>query len=384
MGDQAKNILIGLFVVAAFAIVTFMLLFLHPTVGDDGKILKLRFADVDKVNPGTRVTYGGKPVGEVISIKEIYDPKDPRKTRSGYVYLYEIEATVDSKVNIYNSDTVSLKTSGLLGEKSIAITPLPPKPNETLRQVDKETIYAVETGSLEETLKEFKELSDKFEETLDSVLTFFKDVNGSQIVSKAARAVENIGDIAAALNDKELLQKTLRNIHQITEDAIATLKNFDTTITNANKIVVKTSSGEGTVGQLFMKDDIYLRFNSILSKIETLTDDVNHYGIFFQSDRNWQRVRARRANLLYTLESPQEFRNYFNDEVNQINTALSRVNQVLEQTSCLPCYDELADNCEYKKVIAELIRRVKMMEESIQMYNQQLMNAETCKTEFCE
>lgn len=382
MGDQAKNILIGIFVIAAFAILTFMLLFLHPTVGDDGKKLTFRFSDVDKVNPGTRVTYGGKPVGEVTAIREVIDPNNPRKTINGYVYLYEVDAVVDSKVRIYNSDNVSLRTSGLLGEKSVAITPLPPRPDQVLKEIDTEVIFANESGSVEETLKEFKELSDKFEDTLDAILTFFKDVNKSNLVGKTTETIENIRDITAAVNNKEKLEGILNNVYTLSDNVIGTFKGVDEVIAMADEIVGKTAKGEGTVGRLIMKDDAYLRLNSLLSKAETLMDDINHYGLLFSSDKNWQRTRARRANLLYRLESPQEFRNYFNDEVNEITTALSRVNNVMENTSCLPCYDQLADDCEFKKVLAELIRRVKMLEESIQMYNTQLMNVETCKTEF--
>lgn len=384
MGDQAKNILIGIFVIAGFAILTFMLLFLHPTVGDDGRKLTFRFSDVDKVNPGTRVTYGGKPVGEVTSIREVVDPSDPRKTINGYVYLYEVDAVVDSKVRIYNSDNVSLRTSGLLGEKSVAITPLPPRPDQVLKEVDGEVIFANESGSVEETLKEFKELSNKFEDTLDAIQTFFKDVNQSNIVGKTTATIENIRDITAAVNNKEKLQGILDNVLTLSDNVIGTFKGVDEIIAQADTIVGKTAKGEGTVGSLLMKDDAYLRFNSLLSKVETLMDDINHYGLLFSSDKNWQRRRARRANLLCKLECPQEFRNFFNDEVNEIMTALSRVTTVMDTTKCLPCYPELAEDCEFKKVLAELIRRVKTLEESIQMYNTQLMDVETCKTELTQ
>jgi phospholipid/cholesterol/gamma-HCH transport system substrate-binding protein len=113
-------------------------------------------------------------------------------------------------------------------------------------------------------------------------------------------------------------------------------------------------------------------------------NDINHYGLLFQTDKRWQRVRARRANLLYTLQTPQEFKNYFNDEMDQITTSLSRVNVVLEETGELECFNEMVDNGQFKKALAELIRRVKMMEESIQMYNTQYSELETFKTEICE
>lgn len=384
MGDQAKNILIGIFVISAFAIVTFMLLFLHPTVGDDGKKIKIRFSDIDKVTPGTRVTYGGKPVGEVVSIKEIDDPKQPRQARNGFVYLYEVETTVDSTVRIYNSDSVSLRTSGLLGEKSVAITPLPPKPDEPLIEIDGEIIYADESGSVEETLKEFKELSDKFEETLDAVHVFFKDVNESKLVSKTTQTVETLLGIAEAIYQKDKLVAIVDNAHTLSANAVKTWDNIDKSVASAETILGTTARGEGTVGNLLMKEDTYLRFNSILAKAETLMDDINHYGLLFQSDRNWQRVRARRANLLYTLQSPQEFRNFFNDEVDQIVTALARLNTVLDQTQCIPDFDNSLENCKFKEALAELIRRVKQMEESIRLYNTQVMDVEKCNQPVCE
>ncbi len=117
MADQAKNILIGLFVVAACAVGVFILLFLHPSVGNEGRTLRIRFANIDKVNVGTRVTFAGLPIGEVVEIHEIINPEDPREDHDGYVFPYELVLKVDTSVNVYNTDTIALRTSGLLGGK---------------------------------------------------------------------------------------------------------------------------------------------------------------------------------------------------------------------------------------------------------------------------
>ena len=71
MSDKTKNILIGLFVAAAVAIMVGMVLFLEPTIGDGKKTLSVRFANVAGITIGTRVTYAGKPVGEVLHITEV-------------------------------------------------------------------------------------------------------------------------------------------------------------------------------------------------------------------------------------------------------------------------------------------------------------------------
>lgn len=361
MADQSKNVLIGLFVMAALVIITYMLLFLNPTVGDDSKTFKIRFADIDKVTHGTRVTYGGKPVGEVTDVKLVEDPNNPREAKGGHIYLYEVTVVVDSSVDLYNSDTITLRTSGLLGEKSVAITPVVPRAGEALKLVPAgSSVYATENASLEETLKEFKELSDKFEETLDAVLKTVQDLNNEKVIAKISKAAQNLVEITNAFNDKDRIANIFTNFENFSNDL---------------------ARGEGTFGNLLRKDELYLRTNSLISKAEVILDDINHYGPFYASDKNWQKIRARRANLLHTLCTPQEFKNFFNDEVDQISTSLDRVNMVLQESAgqC-GCFE---DNFEYQKVFAELMRRVKQMEESTRLYNIQLMAPQTFKTELC-
>ena len=80
-----------------------------------------------------------------------------------------------------------------------------------------------------------------------------------------------------------------------------------------------------------------------MSKAETVLDDMSHYGLLYQNDKRWQRLRARRANLVTRLSEPQEFRNYFNDELNEINTSLSRLSHVIYETENLDRYQEFME-----------------------------------------
>lgn len=384
MNDPAKNILIGLFVVAATAIIIFVMLFLHPTVGDDGQNLKVRFANIDKISVGTRVTYGGKPVGEVIDIKEVDSLKDARKPgKDGYVYVYELILGVDTKVKVYNTDQVSSRTSGLLGEKSVEITPLPAKPGEKIYLVNDQVLFANETGSVEETLKEFKELSDKIEDTLDSLKYAMDDLNRNKLWEKIGKTAQNLSDITTALNEPEKWKQTL-------DHAVSFMKRLDessitvqNTVNHFQNVAGNLAAGEGTLGGILVRDDVYLQTRSLLAKAETILDDVNHYGILYQNDKRWQRLRARRANLLMQLSSPQEFRNYFNDELNSINTSLARLSMVLQETEASDQYCCFMFDDEFRKVFAELLRRVTTMEDSLKMYNQQVVECDTYKTELC-
>ncbi len=363
MNDQAKNILIGIFVIIAFAIIVFVLMFLNPNVGNESTHLKVRFANIDKVTLGTRVSFGGKPVGEVVGIREIEENVDSRNPHNGIVYVYELDLAVDSSVKVFDTDEISAKTSGLLGEKSVAITPLPPPKGHVVRLVNDEVIYAYETGSVEETFKEFKELSDKIEVTLDGIIDLLNRVKKEQVVENIGASLANIKDITASLNNKTKWSELLSNLHSISE---------------------KVDRGDGTLGKLLVSDDIYLHAVSIMNKAETLMNDVNHYGLLFHTDKKWQRLRARRLNLLQTLRTPQEFRNYFNDEIDSITTSLARVYMVMERTeSECPCY-ALYENKEFTKVFAELMRRIGAMEEEIRMYNTQIVDSDVKVTEFVD
>lgn len=382
--------LIGIFVVAACAIVIFLLMFLHPSVGDQGRLLRVRFADIDKISIGTRVNFAGKPVGEVIEIRELPDIETERKAINGSIYVYELTLRVDSSINVFNTDDIASRTSGLLGEKSVAITPGEAKPGETIHLVNDEVIYATETGSVEETLKQLKTLADKLGTGMDSINEALATMHQEKFWDNLSGTAKNINDITKALNKPDLLSQSITNVHKITTNANKftedlnkswpkvdkSLDNITDATADARSITNRINKGEGTVGKIIVSDDLYLRLTSLLSKADTTMNDVNHYGVLFHLDKNWQRLRARRMNLMQKLSTPQEFSNYFNDEIDQINTSLSRVSMALGRYDIAPpycCYNLLQDT-QYTKVFSELLRNISTLEEEVRMYNEQVVD----------
>ncbi|HEY4832478.1 MAG TPA: MlaD family protein [Waddliaceae bacterium] len=369
MSEVMKNALLGAFILSAFAVVVFIFLFLHPSLGDKGQLIRVRFTDIDKINVGTRVTFAGKPVGEVDQIIELEDVRQGRTEYKGDVYVYELVLVIDSGLKIYNSDVISARTSGLLGEKSISIEPQPPKPGQELKVVNKEILYAEQVGSVEDTFKEFKEVAEKFDVALDSFTDTLHEIREKKIWDNIASTVENLSEISTKINESW-------------PDVDTTITNVSATAVNFKEITDNIREAKGTIGQLISKDDMYLRTTSLLSKGETVMDDINHYGILFHLDKGWQRLRARRMNLMQKLSTPQEFRNYFNDEIDQVSTSLARVSIILDKTSEYPMCPFIMDNTEFHKVFAELLRRVETLQESLKMYNIQLMECEVKKTEL--
>jgi phospholipid/cholesterol/gamma-HCH transport system substrate-binding protein len=428
MAASIKNILIGVFVITAIAIIVFMLLFLHPRVGDNAKTLRVRFTDIDKVNIGTRVTFAGHPVGEVVSIREIPTARTERLSVNGDVYVYELELKVDSSVDVFNTDEIMLRTSGLLGERNIEINPRPLTPGEKLKKVENEVLYAAQPASVEDTMKQIGELSKKFAQVLDDFHDVMGDIKQEAIVKKFGRSAQNILEITDALNQPEKLRQTLdnaltfserinhslttlddslQNIYSLTDRAHRswttldqtlnnfhdlsqranrswttvdqTLEGFRTTANNvvaftekANDIINYTQQGKGTLGQLFVGDDLYLRLKSILHKGEVVMNDINTYGLTFHLNKRWQRLQGQRLRLLERLSNPHAFAKYFNEEMDQISASLCRVSMVLNESDCYP--QSLIYNPEFTQRFAELLRRVENMEETLKMYNEQVID----------
>ncbi len=332
MPDRIKNLLIGIFVFTAIGVIICMLLFIHPYIGDEAQNIRVLFADIDKVNVGTRVLFAGKPVGEVTVINEVPDAIIYRAQHGGDIYPYELILAIDSSIKVYTTDKIVLRTAGLLGERSVAIDPVPLKPGQKLKLVTKnEIMYSEKVGTVEDTFKEFKDVAARLDLLLDKIHSAF-------VTLDEKKAWENIGDA----------------------------------IDNMNQIIANVKEGKGTAGKIFSNDELYLNTMALLGKGETILDDINHYGILFQNDKGWQRLRARRMNLLEKLSTPQEFRNYFNDEINQIQTSLARVSMVMDKSA--QC--NLIEDKEFTKVYIELMRRVTALEEEIRMYNTQLVNGE--------
>ena len=409
MTASIKNFLIGIFVVTALGIIVFMLLFLHPSVGDNAKTLIVRFTDIDKVNVGTRVTFAGHPVGEVVVIREIPSARTSRATEHGDIYVYELVLKVDSSVDVFNTDEIVLRTSGLLGERNIEINPIPLKKNQQLQKVDGEVLYAGQPPSVEDTMKDLSNLAKKFGDVLDDIRQVIADAQQQQIITKIGDSAQHLLEITKAIDQPEKLRQTIDNVFSLSEkvhrswetvdlslqDCRAllnraklswttvdqTLQTFHAAATDAasftaqaNALIHYTRQGKGTLGQLFVGDDLYLRLKSVLHKGEVVMNDVSTYGILFHTNKRWQRLQARRLRLLERLSTPYEFSRFFNREMEEISSSLSRVSMLLNESGCYPT--GLLNNTAFAQRFADLLRHVENMEESLKMYNEQVVDQE--------
>ncbi len=404
MFDKAKNMLIGLFVVAACTLVISLILFLEPTVGDGKQTLVVRFANINGIGVGTRVLFAGKPVGEVVQIEEIPHAREQPTNELGQVFFYQLILHVDSSVRLYNTDEVTVQTSGLLGEKSIGLFPkTPPKGVKPVRITDKTPVYAESVDPLEMAFTELTDLSDKIEETLSKVNVWIDEngnalgcairsfgaamseiavtvqrINYLRVVDSVKIAIDNFSDTTCQISSviSELEQNNVFSNFSIM------MANLKDTSFSLDTIAKDIADGKGTIGKLIKYDDFYLRMTAFMTKANTLMNDVNQYGIFFYMNKQWQRMRLKRVAALNCLETPEQFQNYFEGEVGTVVGAMERLSMLIDRASQYPQSEKIMDTPAFKEDFAEMMRQVQALSDMLKLYNEKLMELNpSCHTQ---
>jgi len=402
MIEKTKNMLIGLFVVAACTLIISLILFLEPTVGDGKQELIVRFANINGIGVGTRVLFAGKPVGEVVRIEEIPEARDQPTNELGQVYFYQLILHVDSSVRLYNTDEVTVQTSGLLGEKSIGLFPkTPPKGVKPQRITAKTPVYAESIDPIESAFTELTELSDKIETTLTKVNSWI-DQNGEALgcairsfgaaMSEIACTVQRINHLRVVDDVKVAIQNFSDTVCQIGSvidqlqqgnvfnNFSVMMENFKDTSFSVESITREISDGQGTIGKLIKYDDFYLSMSAVMSKANTLMNDINQYGIFYYLNKQWQRTRLKRVSALNCLETPEQFKTYFENEVDLISTSMERLSMLIDKAEQYPVQDRLMETPIFKKDFADLMRQVQELSDMLKLYNEKLNEAQ----KYCE
>ena len=185
---------------------------------------------------------------------------------------------------------------------------------------------------------------------------------------------DNLRYLRSGLVDDQILQKIAFLAEHLDEAARSFNLDGAAALRNLNQVTKDISTGKGTIGRLLAREDFYLHLTSLITKAETLMNDINHYGILFQYDKTWQRSRTKRANFLKALETPKEFRAYFDGEIDAITTSLGRLNELLDRAENADEKTRIAESENFKKQFAALLRSAQSLTDSIKLYNESLVN----------
>ncbi|MCB1181215.1 MAG: MCE family protein [Chlamydiia bacterium] len=403
MSERVKAIWIGTFILVAIMILAWLLMLLRPTVGDGGRTLRVRFTNIERVSVGTRVTFAGKPVGEVVKIEEIFEARNQPTDQFESPYIYELILKIDSSVKVYSYDEILFSSSGLMGDRSIAIIPKSaPKGSMPAHEMTDDILYAESTDRLDAAIIQLTQVAKTFDRTLSDVNQLIKEnreelretvlslhhtseqigkafskTNASDLITILADAFKAFNQVLKQMIEKELvthLTSATKNIAEIS-DALNQQDKLQKTVDNIHAITDKIARGEGSLGRLIDNDGFYLQIVSTMSRIETVMRDISNYGLLFQYDKGWKRARAKRIAQMNSLCTPCDFYHYFNQELCDINVTLGRVSMVLET---MRCENMCLDNKGFTDKFRELLEKVGHLEMKLRRATEQLNYCRKC------
>lgn len=114
MKQSRLELIVGVFMLVGLAAVTYLALKIGAgtLVGGDTYALKARFTNSGGLNPGSNVIVAGVPVGRVEAVS--LNPAD---------YSAVVEFSVRKDVKLPVDSIASIKTTGLIGDKFLALAP---------------------------------------------------------------------------------------------------------------------------------------------------------------------------------------------------------------------------------------------------------------------
>lgn len=361
MPDASKNVAIGALVTFAVGLTLWVLLFLHPSFGDGKFRLHVRFSDIEKINVGTRVTYAGRAVGEVVKIAQVPENQRTASANPDAIYIYDLTLAIDSKVPLYDSDEITVGTSGLMGERFISVIPRRPKNHKATPIAYNEVIYSSKAPSMEDAFAQISRVAIRAEETMQVLATLVQD-NRNEVDS----TMDSLKEASHQLNT--LL--TSANNAKIIDTLASAATQFERTMTQTQGIIARVSDGEGSLGKLLVSNDFYLKTAGVMNKIDVLMNDVNHYGVLYHLDKSWQRDRRKRIEELASLESPQQFRTFINDEMYKITTGVSRLGMALDKAQAEAKSDApLVANSDFGRSFNELLGQIQDLQSTLKTYS---------------
>jgi phospholipid/cholesterol/gamma-HCH transport system substrate-binding protein len=122
-----------------------------------------------------------------------------------------------------------------------------------------------------------------------------------------------LGDIQrglkAAYGTLNQVQNALEQLDekQAFKNAGIVMQNIKSTSRNVDQITEEILQGKGTLGRLVLGEDLYLQMNAMMTKANGVMNDLNHYGILFHLNKEWQRTRLKKVTQLNALSSPKGF-----------------------------------------------------------------------------
>jgi len=299
---------VGLLVLVALTMLVVMIMSLEKGVGLPGSQYQFRAVvpHTQSLKVGAPVRMNGVDVGNV---RQISIGQDTPKVEITFSVNRDVAA------HIRDDATVSIRPMGLLGDKFLEILPgtpsRPPLAVGSLLVGQAETDFSGITAGASATIENLNNAIREIQHILASFSqgqgTASKLLTDPGLYDRSQRVIEKLevasdksialldkvdrgeGTIGRLVTDKEIYDRASQAVKELAE-LTARLNNRDGTLVKltdpalyqrldaltarGEQLLTKVETGEGTLGKLVTRDELYTRADKLLTDVEALVDDV--------------------------------------------------------------------------------------------------------------
>jgi phospholipid/cholesterol/gamma-HCH transport system substrate-binding protein len=234
---------IGLFVLVGFIILIVFIFFLgsKEKMFSSTTEIRSRFSTVSNLKRGAEVDMAGINIGSVTDIRL------PRNARDSVTVTLKV--LTDALKLIHTDSRATITTAGLIGDRLIVIS------------MGSDSTLAVSPGATlpGQAPQDFAKLYDTLTTVIDQL-----DSVGMSATRLVRKISEGHGTLGRLVNDDELYRNTSNmaaNANETFEHAKVAIDqmsaNFNHITGNLNDVVDRVNRGEGSLGKLLTRDDVY-------------------------------------------------------------------------------------------------------------------------------
>ncbi|MBL4938992.1 MAG: MCE family protein [Lutibacter sp.] len=269
------------------------------------------YNNVQGLNKASVVTINGVEVGKVV---EISFNKQPEKR--GQII---VEFSVETDFEFSKKSIAKIYSASLMGGKSLAI--IPSYEGEMAKSGDF-LQGEIESDIFSSVTEKLNPLQAKVENVIvsaDSLMVGLNDLIDAKSrkhfkssIAKLDATISNFKNISESVNkliksNEEKLENTISNAELMTSNLAKlsdtlvsanlglTIKNFETTISNLNKILASVEAGDGTIGKLLKDDEMYNNLSNASKEMEELLKEMKlhpkrfvHFSLFGKKDKGYK------------------------------------------------------------------------------------------------
>lgn len=306
-----REVKTGILALCAIALLIFGYSFLKgKNLLESDRTFYAIYENVEGLIPSSPVTINGLVVGKVISIEF-----------AGTDGKLIVEFNVNSDFPFSKNSLAKVYGGGLIGGKSLAISPLYEK---GLEAQHKDTLKGkIDAGLLELVNDKLTPLQEKLESAIkdaDTLLTSFNGIlsvdnknNLNSIFKDLSSTVHNFKNASGTLNtvltgNQNKINNTISNLDKMStnlgtmSDSLAQLnvgkltKDLEKVVANFDRISKDLEIGRGTAGKFLKDEKLYRNLEHSTKQLELLLQDLRlnpkrymHFSVFGKNNRPYEK-----------------------------------------------------------------------------------------------